>query len=136
MANKINVAIIGVGDVASALVQGVENYKKKPDKIIGLLPEITQYNVGDINFVLGVDVNSNKIGKDLSEAIFAYPNCNMNLFQPNFLDAPVVKGPVMDGLDSNIKNIVPVNSTQEPIDIIHEIKRKKVDVTVYRFIQK
>lgn len=130
MANKINVAIIGVGDVASALVQGVENYKKNPDKIIGLLPEITQYDVTDINFVLGVDVNSNKIGKDLSEAIFAEPNCNVNLFKPNFLDAPVVKGPVMDGLESNIKNIVPVNSTQEPVDIVNEIKKKNIDVAV------
>ena len=64
MANKINVALIGIGDVASALVQGVSNYKKNPDKIIGLLPEITQYSVNDINFVVGFEVNSNKVGKD------------------------------------------------------------------------
>ncbi|MFX1596849.1 MAG: myo-inositol-1-phosphate synthase, partial [Promethearchaeota archaeon] len=63
MANKINCAIVGVGDVASALVQGVENYKKNPNKIIGILPEITQYNISDINFVLGIDVNSSKVGK-------------------------------------------------------------------------
>ena len=75
MANKINIAIIGVGDCASALIQGVENYKKNPDKIIGLLPEIKQYSVNDINFVLGIDVNSNKVRKDLSEAIFIEPNC-------------------------------------------------------------
>jgi myo-inositol-1-phosphate synthase len=63
--NIINVAIIGVGDVASALVQGCENYKKNPEKIIGILPEIVQYGIKDINFVLGIDVNSNKVGKDL-----------------------------------------------------------------------
>jgi len=94
----IKVAIIGVGDVASALVAGVENYKKNPDKIIGLLPEITQYGVEDINFVLGIDVNANKIGRDLSEAIFAEPNCNRKIFEPEFLDAPVLKGPILDGL--------------------------------------
>ncbi|MFX1387426.1 MAG: myo-inositol-1-phosphate synthase, partial [Promethearchaeota archaeon] len=98
--NIINVAIVGVGDVCSALVQGCENYKKNPDKIIGILPEISQYSINDINFVLGIDVNSNKVGKDLSKAIFIDPNCNMKLFEPDFLNAPVIKGPIMDGLDS------------------------------------
>lgn len=130
MGNKINCAIIGVGDVASALVQGVENYKKNPDKMIGILPEITQYSIHDINFVLGIDVNSNKVGKDLNEAIFAEPNCNMRLFTPGILDAPVIKGPIMDGLDSNIKNIIPVEETQKPSDIMKELKDRNVDVTV------
>ena len=129
MAKKINVAIVGCGDVASATVQGVENYKQNPDKIIGILPEITQYSINDINFVLGIDVNSEKIGKDLSDAIFVEPNCNLRLFKPKFLDAPVIKGPIMDGLESNIKNIVPVND-QEPNDIVDEIKNRNVDVIV------
>jgi myo-inositol-1-phosphate synthase len=128
--NFINVAIVGIGDVASALVQGIENYKKNPERTIGILPEITQYGINDIHFVLGIDVNSNKVGKDLSEAIFVEPNCNMKLFEPNYLDAPVVKGPVMDGLDSNIKNIVPVDNEQKPGDIINEIKNTNTDVTV------
>ncbi|UCD01253.1 MAG: inositol-3-phosphate synthase [Promethearchaeota archaeon] len=131
MANKIiNVAIIGVGDVASALVQGCANYKKNPEKIIGILPEITQYNISDINFVLGIDVNSNKVGKDLSEAIFAEPNCNVKLFEPDYLNAPVLKGPIMDGLDSNIKAIVPVDNNQNPVDVVKEIKSRNTDVTV------
>ncbi len=131
MANKIiNVAIVGVGDVASALVQGVENYKKNPDKTLGILPEITQYSLNDINFVLGIDVNSNKVGKDISEAIFAPPNCNMTLFKPDYIGAPVVKGPILDGLDSNIKNIIPVDNNQEPVDVVNEIKKNKIDVTV------
>ncbi|MFX0031130.1 MAG: inositol-3-phosphate synthase [Candidatus Hodarchaeota archaeon] len=130
MAKKINVALIGVGDVASALVQGVENYKQNPDKIIGILPEITQYTINDINFVLGVDVNSKKVGKDLSKAIFIEPNCNMMLFEPNFLDAPVVKGPIMDGLDSNIRDIIPIDDDQKPIDIVEELRYRNVDVAV------
>ena len=127
---QINTALVGIGDVSSALVQGIANYKKNPDKLIGLLPEITEYTVNDINFVLGIDVNSNKVGKDLSEAIFAEPNCNKKLYQPDFLDVPVLKGPVMDGLDSNIKNIIPVSEDQKPVDVIKELKDRKVDVVV------
>ncbi len=130
MANKINVAIVGVGDVASALVQGCANYKKNPEKTIGILPEIIHYSISDINFVLGIDVNLNKVGKDLSEAIFAEPNCNMKLFEPNYLNAPVIKGPVMDGLDSNIKAIIPVDNNQNPTDVVNEIKNRNTDVTV------
>lgn len=125
---EIRVCLIGIGDVASALVQGVENYKKNPNDIIGLLPEITQYSINDIQFVLGVDVNANKVGNDLSKAIFAEPNCNLKLFEPSFLSAPVVKGQIMDGLDSNIKNIIPVDENQEPVNITHELKRFEVDV--------
>ncbi len=130
MASKINVALIGLGDVASALVQGVSNYKKNPDKIIGLLPEITQYNVNDINFVVGFEVNSNKIGKDMSEAIFVEPNCNMRLFTPKYLNVPILKGPILDGLDSNIKDIVPVSNDQNTVDVVKELRERNVDVAV------
>jgi len=130
MANKINCAIVGVGDVASALVQGVENYKKNPENIIGILPEISQYSINDINFVLGIDVNSYKVGKDLSEAIFAEPNCNKKLFTPDFLNAPVVKGPIKDGLDSNIKNIIPTDPNQIVANISQELKNRGVDITI------
>ncbi|MFX1376796.1 MAG: inositol-3-phosphate synthase [Promethearchaeota archaeon] len=130
MEDKINVALIGVGDVACALVQGVENYKKNPEEIIGLLPEISQYNINDINFVLGIDVNANKVGKDLSEAIFASPNCNIKLYQPEFLNVPVIKGPIMDGLDSNIKKIIPVDNNDKPAEITKELQKNEVDVSV------
>jgi myo-inositol-1-phosphate synthase len=130
MVDQINVALIGVGDVASALVQGIENYKLNKDKIIGILPEITQYSINDINFVLGIDVNANKVGNDLSKAIFASPNCNMTLFEPDFLNAPVIKGPVMDGLDSNIKSIIPVEDDSKPANIMEELRKHRVDVSV------
>ncbi len=122
--------LIGVGDVACALVQGVENYKKNPDKLIGMLPEITQYTINDINFALAFEVNSNKVGKDLSEAIFADPNCNIVLYRPEFLNIPVLKGPIMDGLESNIKHIVPVSEDQSPVDVVKEMKDRNIDVSV------
>ncbi len=130
MASKINVCLIGIGDVASALVQGVENYKRNPDKIIGMLTEITQYTVNDINFALGLEVNSLKVGKDMSEAIFAEPNCNMVLFKPESLSCPVLKGPIMDGLDTNIKYIIPVDENQKPVDVLKEMKDRDIDVAV------
>jgi len=130
MANTIKTALIGIGDVASALVQGIENYKKNPDKIIGLLPEIKQYVVSDIEFVLGIDVNANKVGHDLSEAIFCEPNCNVEFYKPNFLNAPIIKGPVLDGLNSNIKKIIPLDDNQVFSDIVHELKERNVDVVV------
>ena len=127
---EINVALVGVGDVASALVQGVEYYKKHPEKVIGMLPEITQYKAEDIKFVLGIDVNSDKIGKDLSKAIFIEPNCNLKLFEPDYLGASVIKGPVLDGLDSNIKNIIPVDTNQPVSDVKQLLKEKNVDIVV------
>ena len=128
MSGKINVALIGLGDVACALVQGTENYKQNPNKTIGLLPEITQYSVNDINFVVGFDVNSNKVGKDMSEAVFAEPNCNMQFFRPEFLNAPILKGPVMDGLDSNIRKIIPISDDQKSVDVSKEMQDRNVDV--------
>jgi myo-inositol-1-phosphate synthase len=130
MADKINVAIVGIGDVCSALIQGTTNYQQNPDKIIGILPEITQYDINDFNFVVGFDVNSNKVGRDLSEAIFAEPNCNMKLYQPDFLNTPILKGPVLDGLDSNIKNIIPVSESQSDVEVSKELKDRNVDVVV------
>ncbi len=127
---NINVALIGVGDVASALVQGVEYYKKYPEKIIGMLPEITQYSVEDIKFVLGIDVNAKKIGKDLSKAIFIEPNCNLKSFEPENLNAPVIKGPILDGLNSNIKDIIPVDTDQPISNVKQHLKEKMVDVVV------
>ena len=130
MESKINVCLVGIGDVASALVQGIENYKKNPENAIGILPFIKKYKIADINFVLGIDVNANKVGKDLSEAIFAAPNCNKKLYSPEFLDAPVIKGPILDGLDSNIKDIVPVSNEQIEADIVKEMKDRQVEVVV------
>ena len=130
MAKEISVGLIGIGDVASALVQGVEYYKKNPHEIIGMLPEITQYSVDDINFVLGIDVNANKIGKDLSKAIFSEPNCNLKFYEPDNLNAPIVKGPPLDGLNSNIKTIVPLDNHQPISDVKEEIEAKNVDVVV------
>ncbi|GJQ52670.1 MAG: hypothetical protein HKUEN02_15170 [Anaerolineaceae bacterium] len=94
---KVRVAIIGVGNCASALVQGVQFYKnaKKDDVIPGIMhPQLADYHIKDIEFTLGIDVNATKVGKDLSEAIFAEPN---NTYK--FADVPNLNVPVVRGID-------------------------------------
>ena len=74
---KVRVAIIGVGNCASSLVQGVEFYRKAKnnDFIPGLMHvNLGAYHIGDIEFSVAIDIDKNKVGKDLSEAIFTKPN--------------------------------------------------------------
>ena len=83
---KINVAIIGVGNCASSLVQGVYYYRnaKENDFVPGLMHvNLGGYHIRDINFVAAFDIDSNKVGKDLAEAIYTLPN---NTFK--FCDVP------------------------------------------------
>jgi len=86
--SKIKVAIVGVGNCASSLVQGVEYYKDVDEKS-GFVPGIAHntighYRIRDIQFVAAFDVDKNKVGKDLSDAIFTSPNCAMKFSEvPN-----------------------------------------------------
>ena len=97
--HSIRVAVVGIGNCASSLVQGVAFYKAKKSTS-GLIREIVGgYSVSDIEFVLGIDVDDRKVGKDLSEAIFAAPN-NTTVFNPEMepTGAKVVRGPALDGV--------------------------------------
>lgn len=97
--HSIRVAIVGIGNCASSLVQGIDFYKSN-NSTSGLIREIVGgYAVSDIEFVLGIDVDDRKVGKDLSEAIFADPN-NTTVFQSEVTSkgAMVMRGPVLDGV--------------------------------------
>ncbi len=106
---KINVAIIGVGNCASSLVQGVHFYQDAAEKTLipGLMhPNLGGYHVGDINFVAAIDIDVNKVGKDLAEAIYAPPN---NTYR--FADVPptgvrVSRGMTHDGLGKYLSQII------------------------------
>lgn len=126
----VNVAIVGVGNCASALIQGVEFYKKNPKETIGFLSEIKEIKIKDINFVLGFDVNENKIGKDLSEAIFVEPNCANMIYTPKKLNAPVLRGKVLDGLDSDISKHIPSKKNEKEVSVKNSLKKYKVDIVV------
>ncbi len=109
MGKKVRVAIIGVGNCASSLVQGVEFYKNTPDDDIvpGLMHvNLGGYHVRDVEFTLGIDINAEKVGKDLSEAIFAYPNNTYKFADVPHLDVPVVRGMTHDGLGKYLSGVI------------------------------
>ena len=100
---SINVAIIGVGNCASSLVQGVTKYADATsnDEVPGLMhPVLGEYGIGDINFVAAFDVDSTKVGLDLSEAIFAKPNNTKKFQKVQHSEVTVSRGMTHDGADS------------------------------------
>ncbi len=110
MSNKIRVAIIGVGNCASSLVQGVNFYESasEDDFIPGLMHvDLGGYHPRDIEFTAAFDINANKVGADLSEAIHADPN-NTLLFQkvPE-LGVKVHRGMTHDGIGKYLKGVIP-----------------------------
>ena len=106
---KVRVGIIGVGNCASALVQGVEFYKQAKDdeRVPGLMHvNLGGYHISDIEFSAAFDVVDTKVGKDLSEAIFAFPNNTYHFADVPHLDVPVHRGMTHDGLGKYLKQIV------------------------------
>ncbi len=102
---KIRIAIVGIGNCASALVQGINYYGNDPSRHpIGLMHQyIGGYSPGDIEAVIGFDIDRRKVGRDIAEAIFAPPNCT-RIFCPEIAPtgATVQMGPVLDGLSEHM----------------------------------
>jgi myo-inositol-1-phosphate synthase len=124
---KVRVAIIGVGNCASSLVQGVHFYRNASDDEIipGLMhTRLGPYHVKDIEFTLGIDVNVKKVGKDLSEAIFAEPNNTIKFSDVPHLDVPVVRGMTHDGLGKYLSEIITKapGPTANIVELLHETK--------------
>ena len=126
---EIRVAILGVGNCASSLVQGVQYYKKVNEKskiVPGLMHNVIGgYKISDIKFVAAFDVDSKKVGKDLSKAIFAFPNCTEKFSKVPNLKVEVQKSPVMDGVASTTKEMFAVNNKQKPVDISDVLRKTK-----------
>jgi myo-inositol-1-phosphate synthase len=107
--DKINVAIIGVGNCAASLVQGVHYYRTAEDdqSIPGLMHvNLGGYHVGDVNFVAAFDIDANKVRKDLSEAIFTPPNNTHQFCDVPRLGVPVHRGMTHDGLGKYLSEII------------------------------
>ena len=100
----IKLAIAGVGNCASSLVQGIEYYKHVDAKnCIGLMHyEVNGYRPGDIEVVAAFDVDERKAGKELSEAVFAEPNCTTVFYRVPYRGVEVKMGPVLDGVASHM----------------------------------
>ncbi len=106
---KVRVAIIGVGNCASALIQGVEFYKnaKNDERVPGLMHvDLGGYHISDIEFSAAFDVVDTKVGKDLSEAIYAFPNNTYRFADVPKLGIPVHRGMTHDGLGKYLSQIV------------------------------
>src|SRR5574338_594142 len=129
---KVRVAIIGVGNCASSLVQGIQFYKNAPDdaKVPGIMhTRLGGYHIRDIEFTIGIDVNVTKVGKDLSEAIFAEPNNTYKFSDVPNLKVPVVRGMTHDGLGKYLQGVI--TKTPGPTaDIVKLLKDTKTDVVV------
>ncbi|MCP2340536.1 inositol-3-phosphate synthase [Actinomadura rupiterrae] len=129
---SVRVAIVGVGNCASSLVQGVEFYKDaSPEtRVPGLMHvQFGEYHVGDVEFVAAFDVDAKKVGMDLSEAIFASENNTIK-----FADVPpsgvtVQRGHTFDGLGEYYRDIIEESDAQ-PVDVVQALKDAQVDVLV------
>lgn len=129
---KINVAIIGAGNCASSLVQGVYKYWEADEDafIPGLMhPTLGGYHISDINFVAAFDIDKNKVGKDLSQAIFTEPNNTMKFAEVPFLDVPVERGMTHDSLGKYLSEMI-VKDASSTVDIVGILKEREVDVVI------
>lgn len=127
----VRVAIAGVGNCASALVQGVEYYRRAKGNVPGLMHAyFGKYHISDIEFVAAFDVNRRKIGKDLSEAIFEEPNCCMRFAEVPRLGVEVQPGPILDGVAPHMRNPFHVYEEAVEIDVAGTLKEAGADMLV------
>jgi len=133
--SKVKVAVAGVGNCASALIQGVYYYRNaKEDELIPGLMHVNfgGYHIRDIEFVAAFDVNRNKIGRDLSEAIFAEPNSCAKFTDVPKMGVKVLPGPVLDGVAPHMKEPFKVydGNETEAADVSEILKETKADMLV------
>ncbi|MCW5888050.1 MAG: inositol-3-phosphate synthase, partial [Anaerolineales bacterium] len=130
--SKVRVAIIGVGNCASSLVQGVQYYQNAADndEVPGLMHvNLGGYHIRDIEFSAAFDVVATKVGKDLSEAIWAYPNNTIKFADVPHLGVEVQRGMTHDGLGKYLREVVE-KAPGATADIVKVLKDTGTDVVV------
>ena len=129
---KIRAAIIGVGNCASSLVQGVHYYREaKPDDFIPGLMHVNLggYHIRDVEFSAAFDIDANKVGKDISEAIYAAPNNTYRFADVPRLGAKVYRGMTHDGLGKYLSRVIK-KAPRQTDDIVHILKDTGTDVVI------
>ncbi|HEU4723885.1 MAG TPA: inositol-3-phosphate synthase [Candidatus Eisenbacteria bacterium] len=129
---KVRVAIIGVGNCASSLVQGVHYYRnaKDTDFVPGLMHvNLGGYHIKDVEFSAAIDIDRNKVGKDLSEAIYTWPNNTYKFCDVPRMNVPVARGMLHDGLGKYLSQIIH-KAPGQTADIVRLLKDTKTDVVV------
>ena len=132
MSSKVRVAIAGVGNCSSSLIQGVRYYRdaKAEDRIPGLMHvDLGGYHVSDLEFVAAFDVDGDKVGKDLSQAIFAGQNNTYKFSDVPELGVTVQRGPTLDGLGKYLRQVI-TESEAQPVDVAQVLRDAKADVLI------
>ena len=130
--NQIRVAIVGVGNCASALVQGLEFYRDADpsDKVPGLMHvSLGRYHVRDVRVVTAFDVDGKKVGRDVAEAIFTEPNNTIRFADVPPLGVDVLRGPTLDGLGRYYRETI-TESDAPPVDVAAALREHRVDIVV------
>jgi myo-inositol-1-phosphate synthase len=139
MSKPIKIAIVGIGNCASSLIQGLFYYKNVKDEkeiVPGLMHNVLGgYKISDIKVVAAFDVDKRKVGKDVSEAIFAPPNCT-KIFCKDVpkMGVKVKMGPVLDGVASHMKDY-PEDKTfvvakEKPVNVVEELKKSGAEILI------
>ena len=129
---KVRVAIIGVGNCASSFVQGVHFYRnaKDDDRVPGLMHvNLGGYHIRDIEFSAAIDIDKNKVGRDLADAIFTWPNNTYKFTDVPRLGVPVARGMTHDGLGQYLSKIIQ-KAPGSTADIVRLLKETKTDVVI------
>src|SRR5665647_1240756 len=122
---KIKLAVVGVGNCASSLIQGIEYYKDARDdeSIPGLMhANFGGYHIRDIEIVAAFDVNADKVGKDVADAIYVAPNNTTVFARVPTTGVLVQKGPRLDGVNKYTAELVSVDDAQLPVDVVAALK--------------
>ena len=133
--SKIKIAVVGIGNCASSLIQGIYYYKdKNPEDAIGLMHwKIGEWDPTDIEVVAAFDIDARKVGKTVDEAIFAKPNCT-TVFQADIPKSDVVvqMGPVLDGVSEHMaefeEDYTFVVADEEPVDVVEVLKESGAEI--------
>lgn len=126
--NKVKIAVLGVGNLTSALVQSIEYYKNNSSKDLPYA-NIGGFKVSDIEIVAAFDIDERKVGKDLAEAIFAKPNNKHKVVDVPSTGVIVKKSPTMDGVSEYSAEEVKVSSSED-INLVEEIKKSGAELLV------
>ena len=129
---KVRVAIVGVGNCASSFVQGVQYYQnaKAGESVPGLMHvDLGGYHISDIEFSAAFDIDADKVGKDLSQAIFSGQNNTVKFSDVPKLDVPVYRGMTHDGIGKYLSQVI-TKASGETADVVKILQDTKTDVVV------
>jgi myo-inositol-1-phosphate synthase len=130
--SKVRVGLVGVGNCASSLIQGVAYYanSKADERVPGLMHvNLGDYHVSDVEFSCAFDVDAAKVGLDLADAIWVEPNNTVRFFEPPGTGVQVLRGPTLDGLGRYYKEVVQ-ESPAPVVDVVDVLRETETDVLV------